>query len=80
MWIDLFHGTLPALKAPTIAPCRLPLLMPPDKKKPAMRRDAGRRLLQIADDLHVADLPPMTEEEIVAEVHTVRAERHARRR
>ncbi len=46
----------------------------------AMRRDAGRRLLQLAGDLHVADLLPMTDEEVVAEVHAVRAMRHAQRR
>ena len=47
----------------------------------AMRREAGRRLLQVAEQLHAAGAPPMSEEEIVAEVkasHAERAERRAR--
>ena len=44
----------------------------------AMRRDAGRRLLGIAQQLHAANIPPMTDEEVVAEVKAVRAERRAR--
>lgn len=43
----------------------------------AMRRDAGRRLLQIADQLRAAGIAPMSDEEIVAEVRAVRAERRA---
>ncbi len=44
----------------------------------AMRREAGRRLLQVAERLHAAGVPPMSEEEIDAEVKAVRAERRAR--
>ena len=44
----------------------------------AMRREAGRRLLQAAQQLHAAGVEPMSEEEIVAEVKTARAERRAR--
>ena len=44
----------------------------------AIRRDAGRRLLGIAQQLHAAHIPPMTDEEVVAEVKAVRAERRAR--
>lgn len=44
----------------------------------AMRREAGRRLLAVADRLHAADIPPLTDKEIIAEVKAVRAERRAR--
>lgn len=44
----------------------------------AMRREAGRRLMQVAERLHAAGVEPMTEEEIVAEVKAARAERRAR--
>jgi cytochrome P450 len=44
----------------------------------AMRREAGRKLLEVADQLRAAEIPPMSDEEIVAEVKTVRAERRAR--
>lgn len=44
----------------------------------AMRRQAGRKLLQVAERLHAAGVPPMSEEEIDAEVQAVRAERRAR--
>lgn len=44
----------------------------------AMRREAGRQLLQVAERLHAAGVEPMSEEEIVAEVKAVRAERRAR--
>jgi post-segregation antitoxin (ccd killing protein) len=44
----------------------------------AMRREAGRQLLQVAERLHAAGAPPVSEEEIVAEVKAVRAERRAR--
>lgn len=44
----------------------------------AMRREAGRRLLQVAQRIHAAGIPPMTEEEIAAEVKAARAERRAR--
>lgn len=44
----------------------------------AMRREAGRKLLDIAKRVHAAGIPPMSDEEIVAEVKAVRAERRAR--
>lgn len=44
----------------------------------AMRRDAGRRLLQVAEQLHAAGVPTMSEEEIVAEVKSARAEQRSR--
>ena len=44
----------------------------------ALRRQAGRRLLEVARSLHAADIPLMSMEEIDAEVKTVRAERRAR--
>jgi post-segregation antitoxin (ccd killing protein) len=44
----------------------------------AMRREAGRRLLEVAERLHAAGVEPMSEEEIAAEVEAVRAERRAR--
>lgn len=44
----------------------------------AVRRQAGQRLLDIAQRLHSANIPPMSDEEVVAEVKAVRAERRAR--
>lgn len=44
----------------------------------AMRRQAGRALLHVASDLETAGIPPMSMEEIDAEVKAVRAERHTR--
>lgn len=44
----------------------------------ALRRDAGRRLLKVMETLHSANIPPMTMEEIQAEVDAVRAERRQR--
>ncbi len=44
----------------------------------AMRREAGRRLMQVAARLHAAGIEPMSEEEIVAEVKAARAERRVR--
>lgn len=44
----------------------------------AMRREAGRRLLQVAERLHAVGVEQMSEEEIVAEVKAARAERRAR--
>ena len=44
----------------------------------AMRRAAGERLLAVAEQLHAANIPPMSDEEIVAEIKAVRAERKAR--
>lgn len=43
----------------------------------AMRRQAGQRLLEVAEQLHAAGVQPMSEEEIVAEVKAARAERRA---
>jgi len=43
----------------------------------AMRREAGRKLLSIAERIQAAGIPPMSDEEIVAEVKAVRAERRA---
>jgi hypothetical protein len=40
----------------------------------AMRREAGQRLLQVAERVHAAGVEPMSEEEIVAEVKAARAE------
>jgi hypothetical protein len=45
----------------------------------AMRRRAGRRLLDVAQQIHRAGIPPMSDEEVVGEVKTVRAERRGRR-
>jgi hypothetical protein len=44
----------------------------------AMRREAGRELLRLAEDIRAAQVPPMSDEEILAEVKAVRAERRAR--
>jgi hypothetical protein len=44
----------------------------------AMRREAGRRLVQVAQRLHAAGVEPMSDEEIVAEVKAARAERRGR--
>ncbi len=44
----------------------------------AMRRDAGRKLMSIAERVHASDIPPMSDEEFVVEVKAVRAERRAR--
>lgn len=44
----------------------------------AMRRAAGRKLLEVAERVHAAGIPPMTDEEVVAEVKAVRAEQRAR--
>ena len=43
-----------------------------------IRRVAGRNLLNTAQQLHDANIPPMSDEEVVAEVKAVRAERSAR--
>jgi len=45
----------------------------------AMRREAGRKLLGFAQEIRAAGLPPLSDEEIVAEVKAYRAERRARR-
>jgi predicted transcriptional regulator len=44
----------------------------------AMRRRAGRQLLDIAKRVQAAGIPPMSDEEVAAEVKAVRAERRAR--
>lgn len=44
----------------------------------AMRRNAGRELLKLAEEIRAAQIPPMSDEEIVAEVKAYRAERRAR--
>lgn len=46
--------------------------------KDAVRRQAGRRLLDVAQRIQAAGVSPMTDEEILAEVKAVRAERRAR--
>jgi len=43
----------------------------------AMRREAGAKLMQLTAGLHAANIEPMTEDEIVAEVKAVRAARRA---
>lgn len=45
----------------------------------AVKREAGKRLLDAMQRLRAANVPPLTEEEIVAEVKAVRAERRAAR-
>lgn len=44
----------------------------------AMRREAGRKLVQVVERVHAAAIAPMSDAEIVAEVKAVRAERRAR--
>jgi hypothetical protein len=44
----------------------------------AVRRQAGRKLLSIAERLHAANIPPMSEDALNDLVHEVRAERRAR--
>ena len=46
--------------------------------KDAVRRQAGRHLLDLAQRLQSAGIPPMGDEEILAEVKAARAERRAR--
>jgi hypothetical protein len=50
-----------------------------DLLEDAMRRLAGRRLLDVAQRIHAAGIAPMSMDEIDAEVKSVRAERRARR-
>ena len=45
----------------------------------AVRREAGRKLLAVAERVHAAGITPMSMEEITAEVKAARAERHAGR-
>ena len=44
----------------------------------AVRRQAGRKLLSMAERLHAAGIPPMSEDELNDLVHEARAERRAR--
>jgi uncharacterized protein YdbL (DUF1318 family) len=44
----------------------------------AMRRKAGGRLLNVAEDIRSADIVPMNDAEVVALVNEVRAERRAK--
>ncbi len=44
----------------------------------AMRREAGAKLLEVAARVQAAGIAPMSDEEIVAEVMAVRAERRER--
>jgi hypothetical protein len=44
----------------------------------AVRRQAGLRLREAMDKLHAGNVPPMTDEEIQAEVDAVRTERRLR--
>lgn len=46
----------------------------------AMRHQAGRRLLAIADELRAANIEPMSDEQVAAIVKEVRAERRAQNR
>jgi len=45
----------------------------------ALRREAGRKLMEIAKDVQAGDIPPMSEDEIQAEIDAVRAARRAKR-
>ena len=45
----------------------------------ALKREAGRKLLEIGKSMQAANLRPMSEEEIQAEVDAVRAARRAKR-
>lgn len=44
----------------------------------AIRRRSGRLLLELARSIHGAGIPAISDEDIVAEVKTVRADRRAR--
>jgi len=44
----------------------------------AMRREAGAKLLAVAERIHAAGIEPMSDDEIAAEVNAVRAEQRAR--
>jgi post-segregation antitoxin (ccd killing protein) len=45
----------------------------------ALKREAGRKLLEIGKSMREANLPPMSEEEVQAEIDAVRAARRAKR-
>ncbi len=51
-----------------------------DLLEAAMRREAGRKFLESADSLRAANIPPMSDDEIVSEVKAVRAQRRAQSR
>jgi hypothetical protein len=44
----------------------------------AVRRQAGRNLLSMAERLHASGVPPMSEAQLDDLIHEVRAERRAR--
>ena len=44
----------------------------------AVRREAGKKLLEAMRGLRAANVPPLTEDEVAAEVQAVRAARRAR--
>jgi hypothetical protein len=72
--IDLPDATAQAAsKAGLLAPQALAELL-----NDALRRAAGRKLLAAAKRIHNTGIAPMSDEEIVAEVKAVRAERRAR--
>lgn len=72
--IDLPDATAQAAsKAGLLAPEALAGLL-----NEALRREAGRKLLAAAKRVHDADIAPMSDEEIVAEVKAVRQARRAR--
>ena len=43
----------------------------------AMRRAAGKKLLNVAGQIHAADIEPMSEEDLAAEVQGYRADKRA---
>ena len=45
----------------------------------ALKREAGRKLLEIGKEMRASDIPPMTDEEMQAEVDAVRIEQFAKR-
>jgi post-segregation antitoxin (ccd killing protein) len=45
----------------------------------ALKREAGRKLVEIGKELQASGLPAMSEEEIQAEIDAVRAARRAKR-
>ncbi len=45
----------------------------------ALKREAGRKLVEVAKSMQAADVAPMSEEEVQAEIDAVRAARRAKR-
>lgn len=45
----------------------------------ALRREAGRKLLELGKEMRASDVPPMSDEDIQVEVDAVRATRRAQR-